>query len=657
MERDEYSAYLSKEWIETNGLGGWASSTVSGMHTRGYHGLLVAAVNPPTQRKVLLSRMDETVIVNNTRHELATRHYPKITTPQGYRYLHSFKRDLFPEFEYKVDELIIKKTIAAIHGKNTVIVKYELKNTSDAVTLELQPFAAGRDYHSLGKVRAINYDQISFENNILTIPEFEDSSKFKIQIPGAKFFTNNDWYYQFEYLEELARGLNCLEDLFTPGKFEVKLNPNEPLFVIISSESQAVDSTDSADLFETEKQRRLSLIDAVPVKDPVVTKLVLAADQFIVQRGTEQKTIIAGYHWFTDWGRDTMIALPGICLTTRRFDDAKKILKEFSQHVNQGMLPNRFPDKDTGPEYNSVDAALWYFIAVYKYFEYTNDTQFIKDEILPVLRDIIAWHIKGTRFGIKVDEDGLLLSGEPEVQLTWMDAKIGKWVVTPRTGKTVEVNALWYNCLKILEFFEDKLGSKEASKKLTQRAEIISLAFNQIFWNEKDSCLLDYVSIADDQNQRQIRPNQIIALSLPFPILSIDRGEKILACIEKELLTIKGLRTLSPFNKDYRGRYEGDNLSRDSAYHQGTVWPWLLGQFFTALINYRQEKGRSQAQQIFNLFISHLDEAGIGTISEIFDGDTPQYARGCIAQAWSVGEILRSYVENILGEDYGNKTL
>jgi predicted glycogen debranching enzyme len=377
----------------------------------------------------------------------------------------------------------------------------------------------------------------------------------------------------------------------------------------------------------------------------LIRSLTAAADQFIVAR-ERCKTVIAGYHWFSDWGRDTMIALPGLTLTTGQAEIAKRILSEFALHVDQGMLPNRFPDAGETPEYNTVDATLWFFEAVRALLQYSNDYEFVRTSLYSVLTDIISWHIKGTRYNIHVDEDGLLLSGEPGVQLTWMDAKFGDWVVTPRHGKPVEIQALWYNALRVMEQLAGKFKDVKAKKKYASMADCARDSFNQSFWNEEAGCLYDVVKGAE--RDASIRPNQVFAISLTNSMVSPERAESILRVVERELLTPRGLRTLSPTDSRYIGRYEGNPLSRDGAYHQGTVWPWLMGAYITAYVKtFGQETGGEVAAKWLENFAEHLSEACLGQVSEIFDADAPHTPRGCVAQAWSVAELLRAAVEDV----------
>lgn len=625
------------EWIETNGLGGWASSTVVGANTRRYHGLLVAAINPPVGRMVMLSKLDETLIIGGSRFELSTNFYPGVIYPEGFKHIKSFERNLFPEAVFEINDIKIRKIIAAINGENTTIITYEVLNADNEFEIELSPFVSGRDYHNLShKNDSLNKDYL-FKDSTLQLQLYESVPELFISIPGSEFSETKDWYYNFEYPIEKYRGLDFKDDLYTPGNFRLKLQAGSKIGVIISTESTSLKNP--FELFEKEKNRRELLI--AQQTDELLNTLTLAADQFIVKRGEDLKTIIAGYHWFSDWGRDTMIALPGICLSTGRFDDAKKILKAFAQSIDQGMLPNRFPDYGEAPEYNTVDATLWFFLAVYRYYQQTGDLNFVKKEVLTVLKDIIEWHYMGTRYNIKVDEDGLLYSGQEGFQLTWMDARINDWVVTPRIGKPVEINALWYNALRIYSEFTSLAGNYEDSEKYRIEADKIFKIFTSTYWIEEKEYLCD--NINKDYRDETLRPNQLFALSLPYQLIDKTKANKILKSIEENLYTPVGLRSLSPLHINYKPIYGGDQLSRDSAYHQGTVWSWLLGPYIDAIIRYNGLKGIEKAKRIIHSFKFHLMEAGIGTVSEIFDAEQPNSPRGCIAQAWSVGEILRVY--------------
>ncbi|MEA2327969.1 MAG: hypothetical protein QOE68_2928 [Thermoanaerobaculia bacterium] len=590
------------EWIETNGLGGWAGSSVTFANTRRYHGMLVAALPGRTERTVLVSKLDETV--NGV--ELGTNRFPDVIHPRGFERLVSFRRDVFPVWEYAAAGVRLRKTVVAPRGENLTIVLYEVLDCAAPFELRLSPFVAGRDYHSL----------IHCSDAALPF--------IHIDVPGAMFHAKPDCWKEFDYERERERGLDHLEDLFTPGDYVMTVKRGDVLPVVIGTEE---DDWDALGMIEDERSRREALV--VDTRDDFARALHLAADQFLIERD-EQKTIIAGYHWFTDWGRDTMIALPGLCLATGRFDDAKQILRRWLAAASKGMIPNRFPDGTNEPEFNSVDAGLWLFIAVWRYREATKDEEFVRDEALPVLREAINWLDRGTRFGIHVDLDGLLYAGANGVALTWMDAIIDGQAVTPRRGKPVEVNALWYNALRIVAELSTDSG-------LRSRADGVRESLEAAFWNRHLQCCFDVVN----PNDPSIRPNQLFAISLPFPLFDDARAEEILGVCEAQLLTPVGLRTLSPNDPRYRGRLVGDQHSRDAAYHQGTVWPWLLGPYIDALLRYRGDAGAASARALLDNLSTHLGEAGLGTIGEVFDGETPHAPRGCIAQAWSVGEVLR----------------
>jgi len=586
------------EWIETNGLGGWASSSVVFANTRRYHGMLVAASPGRTERTVLVSKLDETV--NGV--DLAANRFRDAIHPRGFEHLVSFRRDVFPVWEYAAGGVTLRKTVVTPRGENLTIILYEVLDCAAPFELRLSPFLAGRDYHAL----------IHCTDAALPF--------IHIDVPGAVFNAKPDCWNEFQYDRERERGLDYLEDLFTPGSYSVTLKRGDVLPVVIATEE---DDWDAIGMIDEERARREALV--------VLGSGVLgvAADQFLIERD-DKKTIIAGYHWFTDWGRDTMIALPGLCLATGRFEEAKEILRRWLAAASKGMIPNRFPDGTTEPEFNAADAGLWLFVAIWRYREATNDDAFVRDEALPVLRDAIDWLDRGTRFGIHVDLDGLLYAGAGGVALTWMDAIVDGEAVTPRRGKPVEINALWYNALRIV-------ASLSGDPALTERANTVRESFEAAFWNRQTQCCFDVVNPNDDS----IRPNQLFAIALPFPLFDDMRAEEILHVCETQLLTPVGLRTLSPHDPRYRRQLIGDPRSRDAAYHQGTVWPWLLGPYIDALLRYRGDAGIAAARTLIANMQTHLAEAGVGTIGEVFDGDAPHAPRGCIAQAWSVGEVLR----------------
>ena len=641
----ELGATLDREWLETNGLGGFASSTITGLNTRRYHGLLVAATRPPAGRMVMLSKLEETLIVDGQRFELSANQHPGVIHPQGYQYQTRFRLDPFPIFTYEAGGVQIEKSVFMVHGENTTVVQYRLKTPHDSVRLEVRPLVAFRDYHCTAHENGVLNAAFTSDPGLVSMTPYQSVPSLYLAHDSDEVEKTGAWYRNFEYRAEQERGLDFREDLFNPLVFRFDLSQRATAVIIASTAK--VDVRDVPRLHKSEIARRAGILSTAPVKDELVRSLVAAADQFIVARD-EQKTIIAGYHWFGDWGRDTMVALPGLALVTGRFDVARSILLTFAKYVDQGMLPNRFPDAGEQPEYNNVDGTLWYFEAIRAYLEYTDDLEFVGKNLYAVLSDIIAWHVRGTRFGIRVDDSGLLNAGEPGVQLTWMDAKIGDWVVTPRQGKPVEIQALWYNALRTMEDLAARFGDSDSRKRYDQMATVARGSFNRLFWNQSAGCLYDVVN-DDGLPDASIRPNQIFAASLRHTMLSMEHARAVVDVVARELLTPYGLRTLSPLDPHYAGRYEGDQRARDSAYHQGTVWPWLLGRFISAYmkVNGATPAARMQAAKWLEPFRNHLLEAGLGQVSEVFDGDPPHHPRGCIAQAWSVAELLRAAVEEV----------
>ena len=639
-------ASLRREWLETNGIGGFASSTINGINTRRYHGVLVAATKPPVGRVVLLSKLEETLRIGQQSFELSANRYPGVVHPQGFRYLKEFRLDPFPVFTFEIEGVVIEKTVFMRHGENTTVIEYVVKASGRRtdLSLELRPLIAFRDYHSLTHENGAIDGRIDLQPGVVKVTPYQGLPTLHLAHSADEVEQAGYWYKNFEYDAERERGLDFSEDLFAPCV--LRCNAGEGRKATLIASTNAVDAGAAASYREAELRRRRKTVSNLPVDDPLVKSLVAATDQYIVSRG-EQKTVIAGYHWFSDWGRDTMIALPGLTLPTGRFEVARSILRTFAQHVDRGMLPNRFPDAGETPEYNTVDATLWFFEAIRAYLEYTSDFDFVRDDLYPVLTDIINWHVRGTRFGIKLDPSGLLACGEPGVQLTWMDAKVGDWVVTPRRGKPVEIQALWYNALCIMEGLGQRFSDDAARKRYNSMSALTKWSFNRLLWNEKGGYLYDVVN--GGPPDASIRPNQIIAVSLPHSMLTSERARQVVSVVQQHLLTPYGLRSLAPGDPQYRGRYTGDGSSRDGAYHQGTVWPWLMGPFITAYIKVNGDtpSARQQAEQWLAPLKDHLADAGLGHISEIFDGDAPHRPVGCIAQAWSAAEILRTLVEDV----------
>jgi predicted glycogen debranching enzyme len=649
-----------REWLETNGLGGYASSSLTGENTRRYHGLLVAAEPPPTRRIVLLSKLEEALIVGDERFEISTNRYqPDVVSPQGYLLQTGFRLDPFPVFTYRAGAFEIEKRVVMAHERNTTAVRYSFRAPQDAhATFELRPLVAFRDYHSLTREALDIFLHAEIKEGLLRLGKRDDSLTLYIAHDARAVSIEGLWYRNFQYIEERARGFDYQEDLFNPCLLTFDAADGAVCNVVTSTE--LCDARDAATIEDSERVRRSKLVAAdasVELKADesldigradYLASLVRAADQFVVRRGERLSTVIAGYHWFTDWGRDTMISLPGLALATGRFDVARGILLAFAANLNQGLIPNRFTDAGEQPEYNTADATLWLVNAVGEYLRRTNDEKFVRESLYEPLRDIIAWHERGTHYDIRMTEDALLRAGNMDVQLTWMDVKIGDYMVTPRTGKPVEIEALWYNALRTVEEIARRFGDDATRNRCRAIADAARASFNGLFWNDAAGCLYDCISDAGELDD-SVRPNQIFAVSLPYAITTGARARSIVECVERELLTPYGLRSLSPKHPDYRPRYEGDAYSRDTAYHQGTVWAWLMGAFVTAYlrVNERSPESVAKARGWLANFRAHLREAGVGQISEIFDGDAPHTPRGCIAQAWSVAEILRCELEEV----------
>ena len=632
---------MTQEWLETNGLGGFASSTTTGLNTRRYHGLLTAATKPPVGRFVLLSKLEETLIIGGRRYELSTNQFPGVVHPEGYRYLQEFRRDPFPTSLYRVEEVEIEKRVFMIHGKNATVIEYE--STSEC-SLELRPLIAFRDFHATTHRNDALDRTLHIIDGTVSITPYAGLSTLFFGHNGDALEPAGDWYFNFEYSEELARGLDGHEDLFHPFTLRFSLHAGAVATVVAATEPISVSKV--PEFRNAEIERRKTILRGASSADPFIQQLTAAADQFIVKR-RELNSVIAGYHWFADWGRDTMIALPGLTLTTGRPDIARNILEAFAQSADRGMLPNRFPDAGESPEYNTVDATLWMFEAVRSYLHYTGDHGFVRDRLYPKLKEIVDWHMGGTRYGIRARSNGLLACGEPGVQLTWMDAKVGDWVVTPRIGMPVEIQALWYNALCVLRDLANEFGDPGRETSLRGLAEKTRGSFEPQFWNPHTGCLYDVIN--GETRDESIRPNQIFTVSLHHRMLPLEKEKRIVDVVMRELLTPLGLRTLSPRDPNYHPRYEGGVLERDSAYHQGTVWPWLMGPFISAYmkVHERSADARKQAELWLKPFEDHLKTAGLGQISEIADGDPPHTPRGCIAQAWSVAELLRAAVEYV----------
>ena len=642
----------SREWLTTNGIGGYAFGTVAGLQTRCYHGLLVAALQPPLGRTILVAKLDETARYASQEFALFTNRWADGTVaPEGYRNIERFHLEgTTPVWTFALADALLEKRIFMASGANTTYVVYRLARARSTMELSIRVLVdyAGEHCVTMGETRPM---QVAPAEHGLKVAAFEGSIPFYILSDSATASPAQEWYRNFDLAAERARGLPDRADHFFAGEFRATIAPGESL-TMVASTAAAPALIGEAALAKRQSESR-ALLDrffavntgpGTAAPPPAVRQLVLAADQFLVARpldgAADTKTILAGYPWFSDWGRDAMIALPGLCLATGRPWMARNILRTFSRFVSEGMLPNQFPRAGAAPIYNSVDAALWYFEAVRQYFEATSDVGLLH-ELYPALEGIIDAHVHGTRYHIRVDPaDGLLYAGEPGVQLTWMDAKTGDRVVTPRTGKPVEVNALWLNAAATMARFAKVLGRNARWQEgLAQSART---GFAR-FWNPEKNFCFDVIDSpgSPDGKDATLRPNQIFAVSLPESALTTEQQRAVVDVCARELLTSFGLRSLARNEPGYRGRYAGNPEERDGAYHQGTVWGWLLGPF--ALAHLRVYGNAGEAMSFLEPMFGQIKAAGLGTASEIFDGDAPFAPNGCIAQAWTVGETLRAW--------------
>ena len=638
----DLASALRREWLVTNGLGGYASGTLAGINARRYHGLLVAALTPPVGRTVLVGGLVEWAGYGGGRYPLSTHEYVDGTIdPRGYAHQRAFTLEgMLPIWEFELADAILEKRVWMPYGANTTCVRYRLIRAAGPVDLEITPLVTYRDFHSLRSGQGWTPETVSVPGGV-RIRASADAVPFRLSLDGAAFAATGDWYWNFLHREEAARGLDSRSDLYAPGVLRIRVLPDQSVTLVATAET--AEAPAAARALEDARSRQEALLRRAGVEaaDPVVRQLTLAADQFVVARSTDHdagKTVIAGYHWFNDWGRDTMISLPGLTLSTGRYEEGAGILREFARYVRDGLLPNNFPDlSGQTPGYNTADASLWFVLAVRAYREATGDGSLV-DDMLPTVREILDRHVAGTRYGIRMDpSDGLLRAGEPGVQLTWMDAKVGDWVVTPRIGKPVEINALWYNALRAAAAFLAPRSAAAAGRYATL-ADRVRVSFRARFPRPEARRLADVVD-GPDGDDLAMRPNQIFAVSLPFPLLDDADAAAVVEAVGRTLLTTYGLRSLSPDAPAYHGDYGGDVVHRDGAYHQGPAWAWLIGPYVDA--HYRVHRSRDAALALLRPFEHHLRDAGLGTVSEIFEGNAPHLPRGCIAQAWSVAELLR----------------
>jgi predicted glycogen debranching enzyme len=637
-----------REWLVTNGIGGFASGTVSGNATRRYHGLLVAALKPPVGRTQLVAKLDETALYAEKVYALGTSRWASgAVEPKGYLNLESFHLDgTTPVWRFTIADALLEKRVWMRQGENTTYVQYKLVRASRPLALELKALVNYRDFHASTHAGDWRMTIDPVENGA-RVTAFDGATPFYLLASQASCEIRHEWYRDCALPLERYRGLDDREDHLLAAAFRAELQQGQAITVVLSTKADA--SLDGA-AARAEREEHEAMVLAKwngAVKESEnapdwVRQLVLAADQFVVSRSLPDEpdgcSIIAGYHWFGDWGRDTMIALPGVTLATGRPEIAKKILLAFAKYVDGGMLPNDFPDGGGKPEYNTVDAALWFIEAVRQYFGATNDKATLA-KLFPVLGEIIGSYLKGTRYQIHADEgDGLLYAGEPGVQLTWMDAKVGDWVVTPRIGKPVEVNALWYNALETMAALAPVVG--KSASPFARMAAMVRSSF-QKFWNGAGGYCFDVIDAPGIGQDASLRPNQILAVALPKTPLTPEQQKSVVDVCASRLVTSNGLRSLTPEDPGYQGHYGGSTWQRDGVYHQGTVWGWLLGPF--VLAHMRVYGDREAAASYLEPLGQQIHCHGLGTLSEIADGDGPFTPRGCIAQAWTVGETLRAW--------------
>ncbi|MCA9521195.1 MAG: glycogen debranching enzyme family protein [Myxococcales bacterium] len=632
-----------REWLVTNGIGGFASGTIAGSLTRRYHGFLIAALRPPVERTLLVTKLDETAMYVGESYDLGCNRWSDGSIePKGQLRIERFHLEgTTPVWTYAFGDALLERRIFMPRGENTTIVIYTLARGLAPVLLDCRALVNYRGYHNLGENRLAPFFVDPIDAGFRVVAH-DQATPFYLASSHGDRTEQRDWYRNYFLDREAERGLEALEDHLCVARFRDVLERGQSLTIALSTTPDT--SLDGPALYREhhEREQELAGPNGSSASPPWIQQLRLAARQFVVKRpranAPQGSTVIAGYPWFTDWGRDTMLSLPGLTLATGDLDTAREILQTYADFVDQGMLPNRFPDNGEAPQYNTVDATLWYFQAIDAYARQAHDYTLV-DDLFGVLESIIDWHCKGTRYSIHRTEDGLLHAGEAGAQLTWMDAKVGDWVVTPRTGKPVEVNALWYNALVTMARFAAHTGrAPEPYEKLAQQART---GF-QRFWNGKLGYCYDVLD-GKDGPDATLRPNQLLAVSLAHSPLHKAQQRSIVEHCARKLLTSHGMRTLSSDHAEYQGQYSGPPHVRDAAYHQGTVWGWLIGPFVSA--HYRVYRDAATARGMLESMARHMTDAGLGTISEIFDGDSPHSPRGCIAQAWSVAEVLRAWNE------------
>ena len=654
--------HMLQEWLVTNGIGGYASGTVTGAITRRYHGLLIAALPNPLGRMMMLNGLSERLRLPDGRVLYMGAEQLTGIAPEEVLAVSEFRLEAgLPVWRYEMDGFVVEKRVFLPYRQNSVHLTYLLLSGHGKVRLGLRPALHFRSHDALvGERRSTHYKLSALEDQFeITGAEGLPALRLMVHGPATAFTFDRKESTLIPYRTERDRGYEWEGSLWSPGYFRADLREGDRTTLVASTEEwQTLRALAPEGAFRAELDRRKLLLEAAPpeVKTGFAAELVLAADQFLITpvgraedvmrlraSGDEIRTVIAGYPWFTDWGRDTMISLEGLTLMTGRQDEAGLILRTFANYVRDGLIPNMFPEGERQGLYHTADASLWFFHAMHRYLRMTNDRATLQ-LVLPKLLEIIEQHQTGTLFGIGMDpEDALLHQGEAGYQLTWMDAKVGDWVVTPRRGKAVEINALWYNALRLMAVWLEEEGQEAAMNRMKETAERVRESFNQRFWCEEGGYLYDVVDAEDGGSDDACRPNQIIAISLDYPVLDEVRWKQVLDVVTDRLLTPVGLRSLAPGHPDYKAKYYGDLRARDAAYHQGTVWAWLIGPYLDAWLKLNPGK-EAQGRQFLAGLVAHLDEACIGSVSEVFDAEEPYTPRGCVAQAWSVAELLRCWV-------------
>ena len=656
-EELELDKALEKEWIITNGIGGFASSTIIGANTRKYHGLLVSPIIPPARRRLILSKLDESIEVGGKKYELFTN-IGKNYISQGYKYQESFSKELLPTFEYKVEDVIITKTICMEHFKNTVGVYYKIRNGAKHSKLILAPVMNFRNAHGINKDHQFKLEQ-RMRNKKLEV-EIDDGNPIYITINDGNYIEHkDDIFYNMFYIEEEKRGFEPEENHVVPGRYEIEIDPNEEKEIsFICSTEENIEELDARALILKETIRMTKIFNKSGLlgsdKDELIKTFLIATDNFIIKRPLfNTYSAIAGYPWFLDWMRDTLISFEGLFLVTKRFDNAKKVLQHCIRDIKYGLIPNTYSEDDYRPLYNSVDASLLFFEQVKKYLEYTNDYQFVMQDIYPKMENIIENYAKGIDLdnnNIYMDTDGLIVSGTETTQNTWMDAKYAGIAVTPRNGKAVEINAMWYNALKIMQELAISNNETDKAQKYEKMATKCKKSYQNQFYNKRRKCLYDVLG------DSKIRPNQLFALSLKYPVLDAtsEEARNMFETVTKKLLNNYGLKSLAKGEENYVEVYEGDGCRRDFSYHQGITWTWLLGPYYNALKRLAtsgktkkdkakyEEKLKEFVDNVTKTFSKEINERGcVGSIAEIYDSKRPYAPKGAFAQAWSVAEVFR----------------